>query len=544
MAAILVNLIDVHRALEGDESVPSFQPLVELRTGQLAGCEVLMRWPHPQHGLVLPANFISLAEQHGLIGRLTQQMWRKAFHSAAVLPGGLTLAINVSPIQLRDHNLPNQIRVIAEETQFPLERLMIEITETSLVGDLDVASATAHELKAMGCRLGLDDFGTGYSSLRHLQALPFDQLKIDRSFVRSMTNTRESRTIVAAVIGLGRSLGLTTVAEGVETQDQADMLLWLGCDLGQGWLFGRPLAAEHLPDIVTAARPASPTRPLMRGTSSVFSDHEAQPSQRLAQLQAIYDGAPLGLCFLDRKLRYVSLNQRYADMNGFPLDAYIGRTVQEMIPEVFSQIEPYLHRALQGQGIADEEVNRPTFKSGEAGLITIVSYQPVLDGTSEVIGISVTAADITNCKRAEDALREIEDDRRHMLDLSPHLSWILDGKGNLLDVSAQWTQITGLSKEQARKLGWLEALHPADVQPTMKALREALYSGKPIDIEYRVRDADGNMKWMRARGAPRYGSSGEIIRWYGGAEEIDERKQLEDALRKTYAYRISPIRPK
>ncbi len=326
-----LTIAQVRSALEKEELEPCFQPVVELSTGRLAGFEVLARWHHPALGLILPPNFISLAEEYGLIGELMHQIVRKAFKSAKDLPEPLVLAINVSPTQLRDLSIPSQIRRAAEKGGFPLERLAIEITENALVDNMAQAQKIIGDLKAMGCKIALDDFGTGYSSLRHLQALPFDEIKVDGSFVRSMTNTRESRKIVAAILGLGHSLGLVTVAECVETEEQADMLLCLGCEIGQGWLYGRPATADQLPKIVAAAPQRLSPRLLRPGDRGIVSSLEALPVQRLAQLHAIYDGAPVGLCFLDRKFRYVSLNRRLADMNGSTIEAHLGRTVQELV---------------------------------------------------------------------------------------------------------------------------------------------------------------------------------------------------------------------
>jgi len=248
-----VGITQIRQALDRQEFEPFFQPVVELHTGRLAGFEVLARWRHPQNGIVMPANFISLMEKHGLIGELTQQILRKAFLSAPVLPDPLALAVNVSPTQLHDLSLVSQIRDAAEAAEIPLDRLIIEITESALADDLEQAMRFARDLKATGCKLALDDFGTGYSSLRHLQSLPFDELKVDGSFIQSMAGTRDSRKIVAAIVGLGNSLGLTTVAECIETEENADTLLCLGCEMGQGWLYGRPVSADEIPRIVAAA---------------------------------------------------------------------------------------------------------------------------------------------------------------------------------------------------------------------------------------------------------------------------------------------------
>lgn len=526
-----VSLIDVREALQREEISPCFQPLVELRTGRLAGFEVLARWQHPDHGLILPENFISLAEENGLIGILSRQIMQKAFRVVSFLPEPLVLAINFSPIQLHDPTLPSQIRTEADAAGFPLEQLMVEVTETALANNLEMARRIAVELKAMGCRLALDDFGTGYSSLRHLQSLPFDELKVDQSFVQTITSKRESRKIVAAVVGLGLSLSMTTLAEGVETEEQADMLLWLGCELGQGWLYGPPLPADRIAEMVAATPRVLSTRISTQGDDPSHPGLEALSALHLAQLQAIYHGAPVGLCFVDRNLRYVSLNQRYADINGGTVADYIGRTVQEMLPETFARIEPLGLRALRGEKIEAVESTRPSPKPGEPDLTVLVSYEPAYDEAHEVIGLSGVVMDITERKLAEQALRESEENLRYLVDVSPQIPWIADAGGNVVDISARWVELTGLSKEQALNYGWLDALHSEDRLSTLKAVRVALRTGEHFESEYRVRTADGGWRWMRARGEARHGPLGEVIRWFGGVEDIEERKQLEEALR-------------
>ena len=386
---------DVFRALELDQVIPVFQPIVETRTGGLVGFEVLARWQHPEEGLILPRNFISLVEEYGLINVLTDQVFRKAFRSAPLLPAPLFLSVNISPIQLRDLSLPNRIRQMAEEEGFPMDRLTVEITESALMVDLEAAGAIARELKAMGCRLALDDFGTGYSCLSHLQGLPFHILKIDRSFVHSMTRTRESRKIVAAVVGLAHTLCLDAVAEGIETAEQAEILLRLGCRLGQGWLYGHPLTADKIPQMI-AADPVSVMAKAFSGADpQSASALESLPTLRLAQLQAIYDGAPVGLSFLDHKLRYVSINERLATMNGNSVGAHIGRSVQEMYPEWFSCCEPYLLRALQGEATAGVEIIKTGARDMNWPMRTSVSYQPVRDEAEEVIGVSVSVVTLS-----------------------------------------------------------------------------------------------------------------------------------------------------
>ncbi len=241
---------ELRQAVAADEVMPHFQPLIDLRTGSLVGVEMLARWPHPARGMISPAEFIPLAEDSGLIGPMTVSLMRQGCRAAVSWPAHVTLACNLSPMQLRDPNLPNTIASVLAETEFPAARLELEVTESALVGDLGLARKLLDEIKALGVRLALDDFGTGYSSLRHLQLLPFDKLKIDQSFVSAMVADRESAKIVSAVVGLGHSLGLSTVAEGVETQEVAALLHELGCDIGQGWLFGRPVPAHRIDALV------------------------------------------------------------------------------------------------------------------------------------------------------------------------------------------------------------------------------------------------------------------------------------------------------
>jgi len=527
---MFASLTEVMDALEGNRIVPYFQPIVEIKTGQLVGFEVLARWLHPELGAILPENFIQLAEENGLIGALAEQVFRGAFQAAPKFPEPLTFSLNISPIQLTSDSLARDICALAQETGFPLNRLVVEITESALMKDLARVQASARALKEAGCTLALDDFGTGYSSLRHLQALPFDQLKIDRSFVSEMTRKRESRKIVAAIVGLGQSLGLTTVAEGVETAEQAQMLLWLGCELGQGWRYGRPGPAEGLAEILRQGHLGAVSGLSTPGDDWASSSLEALPTLRLAQLQAIYDGAPVGLCFLDRKMRYLNLNKRLADMNGATVEEHLGRSVQEMLPAMYPAIEPYLLRAFSGEAIAGVEVTHRSHHPEMRDLRTLVSYQPAWDEADEVIGVSVSVLDITEARVPLDHLERDAGQESARSETNPEEPWVMDAEGNDLHASSRWVRTTPLGKDKTRNLKWLEALHTDDLEQVIAIMREAMLTGKPIDIEYRVVGVNGDWRWMRSTGAPRFGASGEITRWYGSVEDIQDRRAAEEAL--------------
>jgi len=312
------------------------------------------------------------------------------------------------------------------------------------------------------------------------------------------------------------------VAEGVETAEQAEMLRWLGCDLAQGWFFGRPVAAAALQELV-AGSGNRPPQTFPSGVADRFSlgSVDSLPAQRLAQLQAVYDGAPVGLAFLDREMRYRNLNRRLANMNGRPMEEHLGRTVQEMVPELFPSVEPLIRRALDGEAIPGVEVTKPE-SSPNGGRTLLLSYEPARDEAGEVVGVSVAVADVTPLKRAEAARAESEAHFRHMIELLPQIPWIIDAEGRALDVSQRWLEITGMPDEHWRGFGWMDALHPEDVAPTWAAMREAFANRQPIDVVYRVWQPSREA-WLalRSRGAPRIGEDGEVVCWYGCLEPLE-----------------------
>ncbi len=526
--------LELRKALKNGEIVPYFQPMVGIRTGMLVGFEVLARWLHPQRGTIHPDEFIPVAEQAGLIGELTETILLQAFAATASLKKGLNISVNVSPIQLRDSSLSEEVARAAAMAAFPLHQLTIEITESALVDNLELAASIATKLKNLGVKLALDDFGTGYSSLRNLQALPFDELKVDRTFVSSMIQSRDSRKIVAAVIGLGQSLKLTTVAEGIENETQADILRWLGCDVGQGWLYGPPVAAQDLPKIIDAPMSTATHTLHDSPASDLITCIEPLPSQRLAQLQAIYDGAPVGLAFVDADLKYVSVNQRFARMNGISVEEHLGRKVSDISPpDIYSRIEPSLLRALKGEAITGLELTVPATPERPERITLLATHQPARDEGGEVIGVSVAIVDISDHKKMEDARQKSEEHYRYMVQLNPQMPWIMEPNGMIIEVSPHWEELTGRTTEETLGLGWQSVVHPEDLEQMMPIVENSLRSGEPCDLEYRIRTKDNHWRWMRTRGNPRRGEDGEILLWYGSTEDIQEYVELKKKLHET-----------
>jgi predicted signal transduction protein with EAL and GGDEF domain len=246
---------EMRSGIAAGEFVPYYQPQFGLTDGELKGFEVLARWHHPVRGVLEPLEFIAIAEATGFIADLSMSVMRQALIEAKHWAGELTLAVNVSPVQFRDPLLGQRILQLVTETGFPPARLEIEITESSLLEDQDLALATVESLKNCGVSISLDDFGTGYASLTQLQSLPFDRIKIDRSFVASLLDDQQSSAIVSTIASLGKSLHLPVTAEGVESEEVRARLQSLGCADGQGWLWGKAVPATAVRTLLASRMP-------------------------------------------------------------------------------------------------------------------------------------------------------------------------------------------------------------------------------------------------------------------------------------------------
>jgi EAL domain-containing protein (putative c-di-GMP-specific phosphodiesterase class I) len=246
----------LHRALERRELELHYQPFVDLHTETLVGMEALVRWQHPTRGLLLPQEFIGLAEDSGLIlplgiwvlNEACRQMtqWHARRSESGYDNARMNVSVNVSALQLADPGFPDHVARAIEASGIDPDRLWLEITESTLMRDADEAVTVLQAVRDLGLHIEIDDFGTGYSSLSYLQRFPVESLKIDRSFVADVDQRSDNAAIVRAIIGMGDSLGLPIIAEGVERRAEVDKLRSLGCHLAQGYLFGRPLPARSL----------------------------------------------------------------------------------------------------------------------------------------------------------------------------------------------------------------------------------------------------------------------------------------------------------
>ncbi|MDU8497968.1 EAL domain-containing protein [Pseudomonas syringae] len=244
---------ELRQAIEHNHIQPFYQPIVTLPEQRLAGFELLARWLHPERGIIMPLDFIPVAEQLGLIKQLTESLLLQAFDQARDWPSDFTLSINVTSLMIESVEFPDWLAHVASEGKFPLSRLEVEVTENALVANVDSARLNLERLRAMGVSVALDDFGTGYSGLYHLTKLAIDKIKIDRSFFD--TTLENQNEMVKAILALGKSLRMKITAEGVEHEGLADWLASHECDFAQGYLFGRPLALAQVTTLLAMGGP-------------------------------------------------------------------------------------------------------------------------------------------------------------------------------------------------------------------------------------------------------------------------------------------------
>ena len=246
----------LRKAIERGQLLLQYQPIVDMTSGAIAGAEALVRWQHPDLGLLSPDRFIPLAEDTGLIAPLGEWVLQQACADASAWSANgaaIDLSVNISARQFRDHRLADIVSRLLEEHRLDPARLELEITESAIMRDAESADDNLGALKGLGVKLSVDDFGTGYSSLSYLRRLPLDTLKIDRTFVRDLIENSRDQAIARTIVTLGRHLGLRVVAEGVEKHDQAQLLHGFGCDLGQGFYYSRPVAAARFEQLLQRA---------------------------------------------------------------------------------------------------------------------------------------------------------------------------------------------------------------------------------------------------------------------------------------------------
>ena len=352
---------------------PFFQPIVSLEDQRVMGFEMLARHISPEGTITPPADFIPAMEQTGLLDELMLSLMVQGLRAAAAWPEQQFLSMNVSPSQLNGRYLTETIRNTALQARFDLCRLKIEITETALLNDIHTARTEIEALSEMGCTIAMDDFGTGYSSLAWLIQLPVNTLKIDSSFIRSMLDKKDSRKIISSVVGLGRSLDMDVIAEGVETDEQAEMLRGIGCLYAQGYLFGRPVSAAESGLMLTTAT----DKGFVRRVARLSLD------QRAHQISSMYAVPGTSICFLDPELVIVDASDTFAERVGWTPHDLIHKYIYEVIPSQADKLLWLQEFRKKGLPYPPYEVVLP---DGSSDLVMVTRVE---DEAKELLGFCV-----------------------------------------------------------------------------------------------------------------------------------------------------------
>ena len=368
---------ELRHAVADESFAVYYQPIFDLQTGGLAAVEALVRWEHPERGIVAPADFIPLAEETGLIVPLGRSVLMEACTQAVTWSAQspehppLVVGVNLSPRQFLDPGLIEDVCAALSESGLPAERLSLEITETAMISDIDAATRKLRRLRQLGVWIALDDFGTGHSSLSHLRSLPVTHLKIARPFVERMETDSKDLALVRGIIAMTHGLDQRVIAEGVETAGQRELLRSLGCDLGQGYLYSRPMPAHELG--AALAESAMPGRTAPR-----------QVVRSLGHARLISHLPDLTIMLFDRDMRFVAADGSALERLGWPRSELEGKLVREVLPADGAKgLELILEAVLSG-----------TRRSFEWDTLD-VEAEPIRDGVDEITGAVLVAREAT-----------------------------------------------------------------------------------------------------------------------------------------------------
>lgn len=456
-----------------------YQPVVDLSSGRMGGVEALARWHDAELGDVPPDEFIPVAEETGLVVELGRWVLDHACERAVRWSDGADgpplMSVNVSPVQLREPSFVSDVQGALASSGLPADRLCLEITETAMVADVEDAAATLRRLRDLGVQLALDDFGTGHSSLTLLRRLPLHTVKIDRSLIRGVAAEAQEAVLVQLVVDAAHSLGLRVCAEGIETVDQAQQLVAMGCDTGQGWLFGRPAAAPEPDRPWTVAGPVPP-----------WLDTGVTPPVALSGNDDLVVTAGR-----DRRVTYVSASARR--ILGLMPSELVGRPLHELLG--------------LGHGEGPVTLCLPHKEGGRRWLRGVV--QPLHDESGTVREVLCVLSDVTTAVLREKALADSEELFRSAFSGAPIGIALNDFEGRLLRVNPALAELLGRSPSELLEMTIADITHPDDVLADEdnraeartgrvtrhRVLKRYLHAdGRPIPVEVHaatVESADG-----------------------------------------------------
>lgn len=515
-------------ALERNEFLLYYQPKVNLVTGKIEGVEALIRWNHPEKGLIPPLEFIPVAEENGLILPMGEWVLRTAcIQNKRWMKSGvanIVMSVNLSVRQLYQPNLVDTVRQILKETKYPPELLELEITESMMMDKAKALDAISR-LKKLGIQISLDDFGTGYSSLHYLQDFPIDKIKIDQSFVRNCESDLNNETIVKMIIEMGRNMKIKVVAEGIETKGELKFLQKNFCDFGQGYLFSRPLPAEELYLSLSSIEQIAFQEGISKEIYNQKLMQEAleNTQQELSSIISQQQGMIFKVIREDDRFIYTLCGGKLMDKMGFIPEQIIGKESKDFLPtDITYEKTKYFLRAWEGE----ENV---TYRGEINGIHYSASLSSIRkDG--QVQGVIGSCVDITEKKRIADTLKDRNFKYQVITDNMLDLIGLLDKQGTVIYATSSHEKVLGYPAKQYEGNSILELIHSEDIAKIETQFFNMVKSKTSCQVELRYKHSMGGWVDVEAKITPVYDDYGELEYFIAVGRDISGRKQLIDML--------------
>lgn len=522
--------LELHKAIENNHLLLHYQPKINLNTGKIVGVEALIRWDHPEWGMVSPETFIPIAEETGLILPIGEwvlnaackqnKTWQQQGFSTVV-------SVNLSAIQFNQTNIIDIIESILQKTGLEPHFLEIEITESMTV-DIDRTILMLQQLKKIGVHVSIDDFGTGFSSLSYLKNFPVDTLKMDQSFVKELRNNPNDETIVKTIISMSHNLNLIVVAEGIETKEQLVFLQQHLCDEGQGNFLGKPLTASQLLEkrieiekiVEEHGIPKDINQQLLLKELLESAQRELHDTIRLQQ----------GMIF-----KYKKINERFIHTQcdgellyrlGMIPSQVIGKELADFLPyRIALDKTAYYKKAWEGEEFVtyEEELN---------GINYLTTLRPIKKA-GEVVQVIGSCIDITKRKKAEKALQESEAKYRLISENMTDIIMLLDINGTIQYASPSLGNVLGNPLKSYKGKRSFDLIHPDDRQSVKMGFEKLLNTMNPLRMEARFVNVDGKSLLFEGLGTPVLGENGDPEHFIVVGRDITEKREMEEQLSKS-----------
>jgi diguanylate cyclase (GGDEF)-like protein/PAS domain S-box-containing protein len=523
----LLMEMDMHKAIERGEFILHYQPKVDLKTGKVIGAEALIRWNHPDKGMIPPSQFIPVAEETGLIIPIGEWVLQEAcMQQKKWIEQGFPntrMCVNLSARQFSQCQIVQTVKKVLEETGLEPQHLELEITE-SMTMDIERTIITLQELKKLGLLISIDDFGTGFSSLNYLKQFPVDTLKIDQSFVRELYNQTNDETIVKTIITMAHTLQLNVVAEGIETREQLVFLQQHLCDTAQGFFFSEPLPANDwnqaffskIEETVSKFGISQDTTKRMWMEETVrIARQELQDTLQRQQ------GLTIKYTKIDGKFVHTLCEGTLLRRFGLVPEQVIGKELHEFLPEKQAQEKlPFYEKAWDGE----ENV---TYEAKVNGIYYLAALSP-LKKRGKVVEVIVSCSDITTLKETEKALRESQDMYRLVADNMTDLITIFDLDGKIKYASPSHKSVLGYPASYYENYNSISNLHPEDQTFYKRTFLNTINSKQPCIIRYRISTHNRRWKLFEVKLTPVTDDHGKVIHVIGVAKDLTGTLQVDE----------------